>query len=359
VYRRGGPESYFKDLFLARQHGDRAAVDRLIRNDRQTAEKRALTTTAGAGGEFAPPLWLIDQFIALARPGRKFADSLHPEPLPRGVSSINLPKVATGTTTAVQTSQNSALSQTDLTSSSVSSGISTIGGKQVVSLQLLEQSGIPFDEVILRDLAADYAKQLDLQAISGSGASGQLEGVYTYFNASGVNNVTWTQATPAVGGAGGLYAQIFNAAQKIETTRFMPATVVWMHPRRWSWVLASADTQNRPLVVPSGSAINSVGSGAASVVEGAAGEIGGLPVITDANLPTNLGAGTNQDPILVGFRDDLRLWESDLKAETFMEPYADSLGVLFRVYAYAAAIPGRYTSSVSVINGTGSVAPTF
>lgn len=358
VYRKGDvAASYFRDLYMARKTGDRDAMDRLRRNDAQIGEQRALTTAAGAGGEFAPPLWLVDQFVALARPGRVFADSLHPSVLPAGVSSVNVPKVASGTSEAVQATQNSAVSQTDLTTTSVSSGIVTIAGKQVVAQQLLEQSGIPFDEVILADLAADYAKQFDTQVISGSGASGQLNGVSTYFTASGANNVTYTSTTPTTQL---LYKSIGNAIQKILTSRFMPPDVIYMHPRRWYAILSDADTTGRPLVLPQGSAYNALGTAKEGPVpEGAAGVILGLPVIVDPNLPTNIGAGTNQDNVYVARSADLRLWETSLRAESFDAPYADSMGILFRAFAYSAAIPGRYTTSVSVISGTGLVAPTF
>lgn len=277
-----------------------------------------------------------------------------------GIASVNLPRVLTGTTAAIQTTQNTALSQTDMTTGAVSSGIVTIGGKQVVALQLLEQSGIPFDEVVLQDLAADYARQFDVQVISGTNANGQLNGVYSFFSASGTQNVTWTQATPAVGGAGGLYAKIWQAAAQIETARYLPPDTIWMHPRRWNWILAASDAQNRPLVNPTATAYNVVAvNDMAMMSQGVVGKIGSLDVITDANIPTNTGAGTNQDPILVGVRSDLRVWESPLRAETFEQPYADSAGVLFRVLSYSAAIPGRFTTSISVINGTGSVTPAF
>jgi HK97 family phage major capsid protein len=234
--------SYFRDLYMAQHKGDRDSTDRLVRNNKQTAdemESRALGNTGGAGGsggEFAPPLWLIDEFVALARPGRKLVDSIGTKPLPSGVSSVNLPRVTGGTTTAIQTTQNSALSQTDMTTGSVSGTVSTIGGKQVVSLQLLQQSGIPFDEVVLQDLAADYARALSLQVLLGSNGSGQLNGIATYFTASGTVNITYTQATPAVGGTGGLYSKIFAAAAAIETARYLPPDTVWMHPRRWNWI---------------------------------------------------------------------------------------------------------------------------
>ena len=359
VYAKGKAEtSFFRDLYYATRKGDRDAHDRLTRHMAQVNETRALTTTAGAGGEFAPPEWLVQDWIKLARAGRKFLDSLDPMPLPSGISSVNIPKVTGGSSTGTQNPQNTALTQVDMTTGSVSSGIVTVGGKQVVSLQLLEQSGIPFDQVISQDLAADLARTADTQAISGSGTGGNLEGVNTYFTASGTVNVTYTQATPAVGGAGGLYSKIFAAASAIEAARFLPPDTIWMHPRRWAFVLAASDANNRPLVVPNGSPFNVIGEGTVERgAEGVVGQIGGLDVITDANIPTNVN--TSQDVVLVGVKSDLKVWESDVKAESFDAPYADSMGILFRIYEYMAAIPSRYTTSVAVISGTGLAAPSF
>lgn len=39
------------------------------------------------------------------------------------------------------------------------------------------------------------------------------------------------------------------------------------------------------------------------------GQLLGLPVITDANFPTNLGGGTNEDEILVLASHECILWE--------------------------------------------------
>jgi len=82
-------------------------------------------------------------------------------------------------------------------------------------------------------------------------------------------------------------------------------------------------------------------------------------VYTDPNIPINTGTGTNQDPAYVFRRGDIKLWESAPKAESFTATYADTAGVLFRLYAYAALIPDRYGSSIVVINGTGMVTPVF
>jgi hypothetical protein len=85
----------------------------------------------------------------------------------------------------------------------------------------------------------------------------------------------------------------------------------------------------------------------------------GLPVYIDPLVPINLGGGTNQDNIYLLKTDDLVLLESPPKVEVFREPYADSLGVLIRMYAYVATILNRHPESIGVITGTGLVTPTF
>ncbi len=88
----------------------------------------------------APPAWLESEFVALARAARVTADRLTKRPLPSGVSSVNIPKVTGGTATSVQTTQNTTVAAVDPTTSALSSGITTIAGKVVVSLQLLNRA---------------------------------------------------------------------------------------------------------------------------------------------------------------------------------------------------------------------------
>lgn len=351
--------SYFRDQFLATKRGDSAAADRIRRQNAMDQEKRALTTVAGAGGEFAPPQWLIDQFVALARPGRAFVDLVGTAPLPSGVSSINLPKVASGVSTAVQNPQNTALSQTDLTTTSLSTGITSVGGLQQVSLQLLEQSGIPFDSIILGDLAASYAVSLDTGALTGAGTSGALRGLD---HAAGINTVAYTSASPAVTSstlANSFYSKLANAQANVNAVRYMPADTVLMHPRRWAWVSTALDSSNRPLIVPAAVAMNPIGSGNNTVPQGYVGDILGMNVFVDPNLPINLGASTNQDRVFVFKRDDIKIWESAPRVESFEATYANTATVLFRILGYAAMIPDRYGSAIQMIDGTGLVTPAF
>lgn len=353
VYRKGGQTSYFRDLFRAQTTGNREAVDRLARNDKavtSNTEYRALTTTDNAGGEFVPPLWMIQDFVKLARAGRVVADQIAHQNLPGGTDTISLPRLATGTAVAEQATQNNAVQNTDATTSSVSASVATIAGQQVVSQQLLDQSPINMDDILLADLAADYAVKLDTFVINNN-AAGKLG----LLNVSGLNAVTYTDASPT---PAELYAKIADSIQQIHTGRFMPGDKIFMHPRRWAWLLSALDTTGRPLVTPD-AGNSAMGTTGGVVSEGRVGVLQGLPVFVDPNIPVNLGAGTNEDRIIVVRSSDVILFESTPKAETFRETLAANLSVLLRFYAYAALHASRYPKSVSVISGTGLVTPTF
>ncbi|MFD4626480.1 phage major capsid protein [Streptomyces sp. NPDC058475] len=348
TYSREGRNSYFLDLARVAQTGDRDARARLERND---AEQRAISTTNGAGGEFVPPLWITEEYVRYARPHRVFADLVKPQPLPAGTDVINIPKVSSGTATAVQGTQNTAVQQTDMVTTSIGSPVFTVAGAQTAALQLIEQSPIRTDEVILSDLAADYAKQLDTLFLTGTGSGGQPTGVLTL---GGTNSVTWSGT--ALTGATSLYTAVASAISKIWSTRYAAPTAIVMHPRRFAWMLAQVDSSNRPIILPpnAGGAFNAAGLVAPDLsAEGPAGFFAGLPVHLDPNIPTNLGAGSDQDRVIVLKADDVFAWEGNVKAEAFPQTYANQLSMLLRLYNYASFQAARYPASISVISGTG------
>lgn len=353
--RPGGP-SYFRDLVAVQAPGANLtgadeARDRLTRHAAEV-ETRDLTRTDGAGGYFVPPAWLMDEFVALARAARATADLCNMQPLPAGTDSINLPKISTGTATAIQTADNAAVQETDLADTSVSIPVRTVAGQQDLAIQLIDQSPINFDQIVLQDLAADYATKVDVQVINGSGSSGQVTGI---LNTGSIVSVAYTDASPTVGEA---YPKIADAIQQIHSTRFLPPTVVIMHPRRWAWFLAALDTAGRPLVVPNGVAYNSVGTLGAVDSQTVVGQIHGLPVVTDPSIPTTLGGGT-EDRIIITRASDNVLFESDVRSRVLPEVLSANLTVRLQVYGYVAFSAARYPQANAVVGGTGLVAPTF
>lgn len=365
VYQRGHTgNSYIRDLYRAQNKGDFEAAERLRRNDRMVADEKrtALSTSNGAGGEFVPPLWLEEDFVRYARPGRVTANLIPTAPLPAGTDSINIPKVLTGTGVGVMSGQNTGVPETDLTTTSVASSVFTIAGGQTVSLQLMEQSPLNVDMVVLGDLAAAYAVSLNTAVLTGNGSSGNPTGI---FNVSGIN----AQDCPTPSGsqtlAGNIYGAVAGAVSAIHTNRYMSPDRIVMHPRRWAQLLNSFDTAGRPLVVPAagtqGTGFNLLAEAADIAAQGFVGTMQGLPVFVDALIPTNLTAdsGTGEDAILVARFADLQLWESDIRAEAFQQTYANNMSVYLRLYNYASFQGARYPASISLITGSALTAPTF
>jgi len=358
VYRKtvdGKADSYFKDLYRATQTSDYSAAERLRRNDKMVHAEQVragMTTVDGAGGEFVPPLWMVNQFLELSRAGRVTADQLSKEALPAGTDTILLPKIATGSSVAAQATQNTALSETDITTGSVSASVETVGGLQTVSLQLLEQSPVNIDSVVFPDLVAQYAAGLD-QFVLSNNAAGKRGLRFV----SGVHAVTYTDAAPT---AQGLYPKVADAIQRIHTQRYASPTRIVMHPRRWAFMLTAMDEAGRPLVVPAANAPqNVIATVGGLTAEGFVGSMQGLPVFVDANIPTNLGAGTNEDVVIVLKADDVKLYEGALRTETSRENQFKNASVVFRLYNYAMIHSERQPKSIAIISGTGLVTPTF
>ncbi|MFE5200001.1 phage major capsid protein [Streptomyces sp. NPDC056601] len=355
TYRKGdlAGASWVRDMTAVALRSDTDAAQRLQRNTREVAnETRALSTTDAAGGTFVPPLWLVNEAITMARGARVIADQVRKLPLPPGTDTVSLPRVATGTTVAEQATQNTGVSNTDATTDSVTANVATIAGQQVISQQLIDQSPVNMDDVLLADLTADYALKLDQFVINNNAANKR-----GLLNVAGLNGITYTDATPTVGE---LYSKGADAIQQIHTGRFLAPDKVFMHPRRWAWFTAALDTAGRPLVVPTANMPQNVLAAMGDVVsEGFVGTWQGLPVYVDPSIPINLGAGTNEDRVIVLRSNDVILYEGVLRAEAFRETKADQLSVLLRVFNYAAIHSERYPKAISVISGTGLTTPAF
>jgi HK97 family phage major capsid protein len=350
--------SYIQDLIKYSLNLDDTgdSKDRLMRHAHDVAtldeyaEYRDLSRTEGQGGWAVPPAWLMDQYVELARPGRAFANLVQRQPLPGGTDSINIPKLLTGTAVGVQVADNTTIVDVDLTDTFINAPVRTIAGAQGVSIQLIDQSPVAFDDIVFRDLVAAHAAATDVQVLAGTGTNGQVLGV----------NGTVGISTVAVGAVTlqGVYSAIANAIQLVHTTRFMPPEVIVILPRRWGWFQSLLDNNDRPLFLPPTQGLFNVAGVLTDVAsQQVVGSMLGLPVVTDPNIPTNLGYGTNQDYIYVMRASDLVLWESGIRARVLPETKAQTLTVLLQIYNYLAFSAGRYPQSVVQI--TGLTTPTF
>ena len=328
-------------------------------------------TTAGSGGEFVPPLWLVSQYVPYVRPTRTFANRVTNLGLPTGIDVINIPKINTGSLEAVQVANAAPVASQDIVTSTVSAPVRTIAGQEDISMQLLEQSPIAMDNVVFDDLTRDYDKQLDTQLLVGSGTDGQHQGVLTLATqATTASDITKAFAVTVSSAlfhdqstAGTQYRSIAKAATAIETLRFDAATAVWVHPRRpTSWNYAS-DTAGRPLFVGANyGPWNATGASGGQVVsQGQCGELLGLPVIKDANMPTTMSGtattGGAADAVVVLKEDDLYLWEGTMRLRALPEILSGTLQVRFQAYAYSCFIPNRFAPSIAILTGDTGLAP--
>jgi len=97
------------------------------------------------------------------------------------------------------------------------------------------------------------------------------------------------------------------------------------------------------------------------VSQGLVGSVQGVNVYVDANVPTTLGAGTNEDRIIIVRREECFLYEDSAgpHVETFRDVGSGTLTVRFRLHNYYAQINERRPKAISIISGTGLVTPTF
>jgi hypothetical protein len=297
--------------------------------------------------------------VALARPGRVVADLLNRQPLPQGVSSLHLPKVSGGTVVGVQQPQNTQIANTDMQTTSVSSGVSTLAGQQVVSLQLISQSGIPLDTVILGDLAFDTANSSTFRL---SRAPVPTANCVVWRTAPLWERPRSPRPRPAfisTTSANSFYNAMVRAVNAIAVGRYLPAQQILMTPTRWNWCQEALDTATRPMLLASGASFNAPGMSTEITAEGASGTLLNLPVYVANSLPSSHGTGTNADEAIVLRGSDVFLYEGELALESFDATYANQASILLRALNFVGMIPDRYPSSVNLVNGTGQVAPTL
>jgi HK97 family phage major capsid protein len=348
--------SFVKDAFTAKFGNDYAAQERLARHTREEEVERRDVGTGNFAG-LVIPQYLVDLAAPFARAGRPTADfATNKMVLPAAGMTLNISRMTTGTSTAVQAAENDAISETNADDTLLTVNVRTIAGQQDISKQAIER-GTGIDQFIIQDLIRGWHTTLDDQIINGDGAAGAMLGIT---DTPGINNITYDEASPT---AENLYPKLADAYQQVQTSVFQNPTHWIMHPRRLAFLLASVDQAGRPLVVPTlGGPMNAMATGAGQAFYGNSGySLMGLPIVADANVATNRGTGNNEDRIYCVNANELHLWEQPGSpfALNFDATGAGSLTIKSVVYGYAAFTAGRYPGAVSRILGTGLVAPTF
>jgi HK97 family phage major capsid protein len=355
TYTPESANSFVKDAFAAQFNSDFSAQERLARHMREEAVERRDVSTANFEG-LVVPQYLVDLAAPLARAGRPFADfATTKRVLPASGMTLNISRMTTGTSTAVQVTQNDAVSETDADDTLLTVNVRTIAGQQDLSRQAIER-GTGIDTFVVADLIRSWHTTLDNQILNGAGTAGTIKGL----RASGGNAVSFPSTSPT---AALLYPKLADAVQQIQSNVYTNPTHWIMHPRRLAFLAAATDTSGRPLVVPTANGpMNATATGAGVFGYSNSGyTLLGLPVITDANVGTEYGTGTNQDEIYLVDANEMHLWEQPGSpfALRFDATGAGNLTIKTVVYGFAAFTAERYAKAASIISGAGLAAPSF
>lgn len=327
--------------------------DRLERHDREgRVEHAAYMERAVGTGAFAGltvPQYLTELYAPAVANGRPFADAITRLDLPESGMTVNISRITTSTSTALQASENAAVSETNIDDTLLTVNVQTNAGQQTLSRQAIDR-GTGTEGVVMNDLFRRYAATLDSTLLNQ--ASTGLTNVAT--------SQAYTDATPTVAE---LYPKFLQSLAALEAALVDQATgenIAVMHSRRWYWVQNAVGGTwpfaQQPGIAPQMGIANlaeTYGRGVRGVLPN------GTPVIVDNNIGTTLGAGT-EDEIYFADRGQCFLWE-DENAPMFIraeQPAAASLGVLIVVWGYFAYTHQRLAHTQK-INGTGLIAPTF
>jgi HK97 family phage major capsid protein len=374
TYRPDSQHGFFRDSFRSKFLSDEGARARLerhatemtveARNATRAPERRSVGGSSvsveyerrswadGQGGYGTPPLWLIAETATAPRPERCLAGLIDSAPLPRGCSSVNIPRLTTGTSAAVAPPATPA-SSTDIADAATTSRVVEITGMADVPIQLFDQSpqipGAHLDAVLGRDLTAAYDAALEGQLVNGTGGSTANAQILGVLNCGG-GSVTFTSASPT---GSAMYPSFGLVAGYVADNRRVRGEAFIARGARHAWLASSEDASNRPLEVPltAQAIINdpTKPNPIASIIN--------YPLFTSEQIPTTLGTGANQDAILMVRYSDMLLWESSPRLDIFDEVLSSTMEIRLQLRCYAAAILARYPSGICALTGTGMAVP--
>lgn len=352
TYRPDGKDSWLWDTITVSLHGHE--IDAAIAAGRPPVGERALphfvhgtvadaqarlhrharemrdVTTGGDGQGFQVPYYFGDAVATAARATTKAFDFTTRRPMPEWGMEIEVPVTGTGVSAAVY-EENAAITETDVVATSPNAPVVTLAAEVEVSMQLAERSRGLVDQVIATDATAALGATLDVQLLNGSGSNGEMTGL---LNQSGITESTYTDASPTLAE----YRREVWALQRnvIVASGREPDVMVW-GPTRSAWAWSGTD---------------------ASLTRQTTSQDFPAPGVIVSAVPTTLGAGTDEDRLLLLHRDSVYLYASPVTYKVFTDPLSANGTVRLQARMYAA-VALRTPSAVGVLKGTGTVVPSI
>jgi hypothetical protein len=240
-----------------------------------------------------------------------------------------------GTTQGVvgvsQTSENSAVTPSDVTFIDSTSPVRTIVASVLVSRQSFERAPARTDAFVRAELGRAIESETERQVIDGSGSSGELTGL---LRSAGISVVTNTVASQTQVGRSVLQAMRLGA-----DARKAPTKVVCWAPRRFYWM----GTQRSDV-----SLLDDVFFELA--------EQGWVTNVLSGGGPVTAGTSADQDRILALNGSDVALALDAPRVYVDTNSQASPGSVRIVSYRYAG-LGLRYASAVSAVSGMALISP--
>lgn len=354
TYHERGAHSFLADAMAAEFGGSYDARDRIARYQNEVRiEKRDSGSSNFAG--LVVPQYLVDAFAPLRRAGRPVCDISSRAALPNSGMTVNLGRLTTGVTTYVQSSENTAPTESSPDDTLLTVDVRTVAAMWDLSKQAVLR-GVGVEDQLLGDAIRSYHTKLDGLVINGSGSSGEHRGI---LNTSGIGAVTYTDASPTWAE---FFPKLVAAVSAISSDFYGAATHIVAHPSLIGCWLRALDTTNRPIFGPTaGNPMNAAATYDRPAYEGGGLQILGIPVVADANVPTNLGTGTNETAVIVGDFRESYLWEDNGGNPLYVrfEQPDGNIAIRTVLFGFSAYTAGKYPTAFAAITGTGLITSTW
>lgn len=346
-------QKFLSDIVRAASFNDREAKERLGRHEAEERAGNPRLSVRGSGvgtGAFSGltvPSYLLNLATPSVQNGRPLADAGNHYDMPAEGMSMNISRLTTSSTVALQASELSgAVSFTDVDDTLMTIPIQTIAGQAVVSRQAIERS-TQVAQVVFEDLVLSYNALFDSTMLNQA----------THGLSAVASNVDYADASPT---ALELYPKIVKAANlaRAGLKGSGRPDICVMTSNRWDW-LSQALVTSWPIfggMDPRNAGVD-YGSGWVGKLPN------GLNVILDDNITTSgtADSGTGEDEIYIGYSRELRIFEepNGPRFITADQMSTGTLSVTLVMNGYMAYSFERVSGGFSKVTGTGLTAVTL
>lgn len=230
-------------------------------------EQRMDTLTPGAGGYIVPTGFAADIWDLVRNQSRAIEAGVTTWVDDSGHQDLVIPKVVTDAEPAWR-AENDAVAVDDITLGTETADPKSLALEVKASLELIQDTKYDLESFVKQTVARKWAEVVDAAILNGPGTGNAPTGIR---NAAGIGS-TATSGTPT-------FAKLAAAYLDVRGNNYEPSAAILSH-RDEATFSGLTDTTGQPLQAPA--------------------NVANVPRLATNQIPTNLGAGTDESFILTG-----------------------------------------------------------